>query len=107
MRTFSFGDIEGWVESMPSNREDLVLTLEVAKTLLRDLVIMKVLGDGSKLIHSDLLREIETVATGQSLPSLLGRLDSIHQAILAITPLRGNANTTLALEAMMLSWAEG
>jgi DNA polymerase III subunit delta' len=107
MKAFSFGDIEGWVESMPSNREDLVLTLEVAKTLLRDLVIMKVLGDGSKLIHSDLLREIETVATGQSLPSLMGRLDSIHQAILAITPLRGNANTTLALEAMMLSWAEG
>ena len=107
MKAFSFGEIEGWVESMPSNREDLALTLEVAKTLLRDLVIMKVLGDGSKLIHSDLLREIETVATGQSLPSLMSRLDSIHQAILAITPLRGNANTTLALEAMMLSWAEG
>ena len=107
MKVFSFGDIEGWVESMPSNREDLVLTLEVAKTLLRDLVIMKVLGDGSKLIHSDLLREMETVATGQSLPSLMGRLESIHRTILAITPLRGNANTTLALEAMMLSWAEG
>jgi hypothetical protein len=50
---------------------------------------------------------METVATGQSLPSLMGRLESIHRTILAITPLRGNANTTLALEAMMLSWAEG
>ena len=48
-KTFSFGEIEGWVESMPSNREDLVLILEVAKTLLRDLVIMKVLGDGCEI----------------------------------------------------------
>jgi hypothetical protein len=29
---------------------------------------------------------------------------ALHQTILAI---RGNANTALALEAMMFSWAEG
>jgi DNA polymerase III subunit delta' len=107
VNAFSFGEIEGWVESMPSNREELVLTLEVAKTLLRDLVIMKVLGDGSKLIHSDLLQEIGSVASGLTLSSLMARLESIHQTILTISPLRGNGNTTLALEAMMLSWAEG
>ena len=110
VKAFSFGEIEGWVESMPTRREDLedlILILEVAKTLLRDLVMMKVLGDRSKLIHSDLLREIETLASEQSLPSLMMRLESIHQTMLAISPLRGNANITLALEAMMLSWAEG
>ncbi len=109
-KSFSFEEIESRVASMPTDRqdlEDLILILEVAKTLLRDLVIMKVLRDGSRLIHSDLLREIGPLATEQSLSSFMDRLESIHQTILAISPLRGNANTTLALEAMMLSWAEG
>jgi hypothetical protein len=34
----------------------------------------------------------------------LKRMEALHQATFAI---RGNANTVLALEAMMLSWAEG
>ena len=103
----SFGEMEGWIESLPSSREGLVLILEVAKTLLRDLVMMKVLGDGSKLIHSDLSREMEVLSSKRSLSSLLGRIERIHQTILAVSPLTGNANPTLALEAMMLSWAEG
>ncbi len=107
LKNLSFGEVEGWVESLPSNREGLILILEVAKTLLRDLVMMKVLGDGSKLIHSDLAHEMEALSSEQSLPSLLSRIESIHQTILAVNPLTGNANTTLALEAMMLSWAEG
>jgi DNA polymerase-3 subunit delta' len=107
MKTLSFEEIEGWVESLPSNREELVLVLEVAKTLVRDLVILKVLRDGAKLIHSDLGHEMEALSSERSLSSLLDRLETIHQTILAISPLRGNANTTLALEAMMLSWAEG
>ncbi len=49
MKTLSFEEIEGWVESLPSNREDLVLILEVAKTLLRDLVILKVCGGWSEI----------------------------------------------------------
>jgi DNA polymerase III subunit delta' len=107
VKTLSIEEIERWVESMPSPREDLVLVLEVAKTLLRDLVILKVVGDGAKLIHSDLFHEIEALSSGWSLDALLKRVEDIHQTILAISPLRGNANTTLALEAMMLSWAEG
>ncbi len=103
----SFGEMEGWIESMPSNREGLVLILEVAKTLLRDLVMLKVLGDGSKLIHSDLVDKMKALSSQRSLSSLLGRIERIHQTILAVSPLRGNANPTLALEAMMLSWAEG
>jgi DNA polymerase-3 subunit delta' len=106
-KTLSFEGIEGWVESLPSNREALVLILEVAKTLLRDMVILKVVGDGTKLIHSDLGHEMEVLSSERSLSTLLNRLEKIHQTILAISPLRGNANTTLALEAMMLSWAEG
>jgi DNA polymerase-3 subunit delta' len=106
-KALSFEEIEGWVESLPSNREDLVLVLEVAKTLLRDLVISKVLGDGAKLIHSDLGHEMGMLSSERSLSTLLNRLESIHQTILAISPLRGNANTTLALEALMLSWGEG
>jgi DNA polymerase-3 subunit delta' len=106
-RTFSFGEIERWIESLPSNWEDLALILEVAKTLLRDLVMMKVSGDRSKLIHSDLLHEIETLSSGRSLSSLLNQLESIHQTRLTLNPKPRIANTTLALEAMMLSWAEG
>jgi hypothetical protein len=69
--------------------------------------MMKVSGDRSKLIHFDLAQEMEPLSSRLNLPSLLNRIESIHQTILAISPLRGNANTTLALEAMMLSWAEG
>jgi hypothetical protein len=89
---------------LPSQRENLLLILEVAKTLLRDLVVVKLLRDGSKLIHSDLLKEIEMISVTWSLSSLLNRMEGLHRTTLAI---RSNANTTLALEAMMLSWAEG
>jgi DNA polymerase III gamma/tau subunit len=72
--------------------------------LLRDLVLMKTSKDRSRLIHSDLLQKMESLALSWSLPSLLNRLELLHQTTLAI---RSNANMTLALEAMMLSWAEG
>lgn len=104
LKSLSFEKMGSWAESLPSYRENLVLILEVAKTLLRDLTMMKTLKNGSKLIHSDLLQEMETMAPKWSLSSLLNRMEGIHQTILA---LKGNANTTLALEAMMLSWAEG
>jgi DNA polymerase III gamma/tau subunit len=76
----------------------------VVKTLLRDLVIAKTVTNNRQLIHSDLLDEIEDTAMKWSLSSLLKRMDVLHQTTLAI---RANANTKLALEAMMLSWAEG
>jgi hypothetical protein len=44
------------------------------------------------------------MAVRWSLSSLLKRTEILHQTTLAI---RANANTNLALEAMMLSWAEG
>jgi DNA polymerase III gamma/tau subunit len=71
---------------------------------LRDLIIVKTLKEGSKLIHSDLLQEMEMIAQAWSLSSLLNRIEALHQTMLAI---RSNANMPLALEAMMLSWAEG
>jgi DNA polymerase III subunit delta' len=104
LKSLPFEKKESWAESLSSNRENLILILEVAKTLLRDLVMMKTLKDRSKLIHSDLLREMEVLATKWNLSSLLNRMEVLHQTILAI---RSNANMTLALEAMMLSWAEG
>jgi len=93
-----------WVESLPSQRENLLLMLEVAKTLLRDLVVVKTLRKEPNLIHSDLLPVMEPMAAKWSLSSLLKRMEILHQTTLAI---RSNANTNLALEAMMLSWAEG
>jgi DNA polymerase-3 subunit delta' len=104
LKSLSFEKIGSWVDSLPSQRENLLLMLEVAKTLLRDLVMVKILKNGQKLIHSDLLKEMEPMATNWSLSSLLKRMEILHQTTLAI---RANANTNLALEAMMLSWAEG
>ena len=104
LKSLPFEKKENWAESLSSHRENLILILEVAKTLLRDLVIMKTLKDSSKLIHPDLLQVIEVLASKWNLSSLLNRMEVLHQTILTI---RSNANMTLALEAMMLSWAEG
>jgi len=104
LKTLSFQRIGSWVGSLPSQRENLLLILEVAKTLLRDLVIAKTLKRGTNLIHTDLVQVIEALATNWSLSSLLKRMETLHQTIIEI---RANANTSLALEAMMLSWAEG
>ena len=104
MKSLSFERIGNWVESLPSQRDNLVLILEVTKTLLRDLVMVKTLKKGANLIHSDLLQVMESMAMTWSLPSLLKRMETLHQTTLAI---KANANTGLALEAMMLSWAEG
>jgi DNA polymerase-3 subunit delta' len=104
LTSIPFEKKESWAESLSSSRDALVLILEVAKTLLRDLIMMKTLKDGSKLIHSDLLQKMEAIAPKWNLSSLLNRMEALHQTILAI---RGNANMTLSLEAMMLSWAEG
>jgi len=104
LKALPFEKMEGWIESLPLHRENLLLIIEVAKTLLRDLIMVKTLKEGSKLIHSDLLQEMEMIAQAWSLSSLLNRIEALHQTMLAI---RSNANMPLALEAMMLSWAEG
>jgi DNA polymerase III, delta subunit, C terminal len=92
---------------MPPDREDLIPILEVAKTLLRDLVVIKTLKEGSRLIHSDLQGTMADIASRLRLSNLLHRIRVLHQTLLDISPIRGNANTRLALEAMMLSWPEG
>jgi DNA polymerase III gamma/tau subunit len=104
LKSLSIEEMESWSESLPSHREDLLLILEVAKTLLRDLVIVKTEKGNTKLIHSDLMQDIEHMASNWNLSSLLNRMEVLHHTTLAI---RANANTKLALEAMMLSWAEG
>jgi len=104
LKSLSLERIGSWVESLPSQRESLLLMLEVAKTLLRDLIMVKALRKGAKLIHSDLRQVMESMAMNWSLPSLLKRMEILQQTTLAI---KANANTSLALEAMMLSWAEG
>jgi DNA polymerase-3 subunit delta' len=104
LKALSIEKMWSWVESLPSQRENLLLMLEVAKTLLRDLVMLKTLKKEPTLIHSDLLPVMEAMAVKWSLSSLLRRMEIIHQTTLAIG---ANANTNLALEAMMLSWAEG
>jgi len=104
LKALSIEKMWSWVESLPSQRENLLLMLEVAKTLLRDLVMLKTLKKEPNLIHSDLLPVMEAMAVKWSLSSLLRRMEILHQTTLAIG---ANANTNLALEAMMLSWAEG
>jgi len=104
VKSLSSERIGSWVESLPSQRENLLLILEVTHTLLRDLVMVKTLRKEAKLIHSDLLQPMESMATNWSLAPLLKRMEILHQTTLAI---RANANRSLALEAMMLSWAEG
>jgi len=99
--------MEDWVEAMPAERTDLALVLEVAKTLLRDLVIVKTLRDGSKLIHADLQEDLMAIASKHPISTLLNRVRAVHQTLMNISPIRGNANVKLSLEAMMLSWAEG
>ena len=106
-RTFPFDVIDRWAESMPSERGNLVTVLEVAKTLLRDVVVAKTVRDDSRLTHFDLKEEIHLVASTFSLSMLLKRLDTLHRTLIEISPIRGNANTRLSVEAMMLSWAEG
>jgi DNA polymerase-3 subunit delta' len=104
LKALSIEKMWSWVESLPSQRENLLLMLEVAKTLLRDLVMLKTLKKEPNLIHSDLLPMMEAMAVKWSLSSLLRRMEILHQTTLAIG---ANANTNLTLEAMMLSWAEG
>jgi DNA polymerase-3 subunit delta' len=103
LKSLSFEKIGSWVGSLPSQRENLLLIIEVAKTLLRDLVMVKILGKKLTLIHLDLLKVMVPIATHWSLTSLLKRMEILHQTSLAI---RANANTSLALESMMLSWTE-
>ena len=103
-KLLSIEDQEGWIESLPSQRENLRLILEMAKTLLRDLMVLKASQKDLRMIHADLLEELEEIAGRWSLSSLLKRLDSLHHTSQAI---RSNANPRLSLEAMMLSWAEG
>ncbi len=103
-KLLSIEEKEGWIESLPSQRENLHLILEMAKTLLRDLIVVKTSEEGSRLIHSDLSEELEAMAGKWNLSSLLRRVEILHQTSQAI---KGNANPRLSLEAMMLSWAEG
>jgi len=104
LKTPSMEEMEFWSSSLPSQREELLLMLEVTKTLLRDLVIVKAVKENPKFIHSDLSRKIEDTAMNWSLASLLKRMEVLHRTTVAV---RANANTKLALEAMMISWAEG
>ena len=106
-RTFSFQEMETWAHLLPSDRESLVSLLEMAKTLLRDLVVLNTTGSAFTLMHSDLQRDLVSTGRNWTLPALLKRIDALHRTLQAISPIRGNANTQLALEAMMLSWAEG
>ncbi len=103
VKTLSMEAVDVWSNALPAQREDLLLILEVAKTLLRDLVLVKAVKGERKFIHSDLSEKIEETATNWSVTSLLKRMDVLHRATVAI---RAHANTKLALEAMMLGWAE-
>jgi len=69
--------------------------------------VLKTANTPSRLIHPDLQEAMELIVSTWGLPSLLDRIEAVHRTLRAISPITGNANTKLALEAMMLSWAEG
>jgi DNA polymerase-3 subunit delta' len=104
MKSIPFEKRESWADSFSSRRESLILILEIVRTLLRDLAVLKSLKNRSRLIHADLFEPLNRVASEWTLSSLLMRMEVLHGTILA---LRANANVPLALDAMMLSWAEG
>ena len=83
-------------------RENLILILEICKTLLRDMLMVKIKEDG--LINFDLFEDIKKVSEHWDLKSILIRMDLIHQTVLAI---RNNANTRVAIRALMISWNKG
>jgi DNA polymerase III subunit delta' len=103
-KAFTLEKMEKWVDILPSQREDLISILGVGIGLLRDLLLAKVMEDGSKSIHSDLVEEITGIKEQWSVLGLLHRMEEVSQTMLAV---RSNANATLALEAMMLSWVKG
>ena len=107
IKRLTFEETERWTEQLPDDRQKLMSLLDVAKTLLRDLVILKTQKEEARLIHADLRKAMEPIASQWSLTVLLDRLQAIHHTLLAVSPIRGNANTKLALEALMLSWAKG
>jgi len=89
LRSLSFETMELWTESLPSERERLMSVLEVARTLLRDLVVVKTGNDPSRVIHSDLLQEMKQIASEWPLSALLDRIEGVHRTILAISPSEG------------------
>lgn len=83
-------------------REDVILILEVCKTLLRDMIMVKINENG--LINFDLLGKIKKISQNWGIKALLTRIDLLHQTMFAI---RNNANTKLAIKALMISWNRG
>lgn len=80
-------------------REDLILLLEVCKTLIRDMIMVKI--NENSIINFDLLENIKKVSQNWDIKSLLTRIDLLHQTMSAI---RNNANIKLALRMLMISW---
>ncbi len=104
VKSFTLEGIETLIESLPSQRENLLLVLEISKTILRDLMVTKISPGSSELIHSDLSESYQAFASNWDLSSLFHRLEILQKTT---TALQKNANIRLALETMMLSWAEG
>lgn len=80
-------------------RDNIILVLEVCKTFLRDMVFVKI--NKNEIINSDLLNDIKMASKNWDFRTILERMRLIHQTEVAI---RRFANTSLAIEAMMISW---
>lgn len=104
VKTFSLEEIEKLIDSLPSQRPNLILILEISKSILRDLIMTKISPDSSVLIHRDLSEAYKMIASQWDLSSLFHRLETLQKTTM---DLQKNANVRLALETMMLSWAEG
>ncbi len=104
VKSFTLGEIERFIDSLPSQRQGLLLILEISKSLLRDLIMTKISKDFSEWIHPDLSGVYKAIVSQWDFTSLFHRLETLQETTRAI---QKNANTRLALETMMLSWVEG
>lgn len=89
-----------FAEKLAAEKELLQDALELLRTWLRDLLLYRFSPD--RIIHKDLEDTIGRIAPSESVAGLLAKIDIIQKTQQSI---RGNANTRLALEAMMLKLA--
>ena len=104
VKSLTLEEIDSLIDSLPSQRPNLLLILEISKTIVRDLIVTKISKDSSELIHYDLSETYKVIASQWNVSSLFYRWEILQKTT---TALQKNANTRLALETMMLAWAEG
>jgi DNA polymerase-3 subunit delta' len=86
---------------LAKNKDDAVEALEIVKTWLRDLIVLKYRPD--KILNADLSVKLERVRAKRTEKELLDRISAVERAQKAVD---SNANLRLILENLFLNLAE-